>query len=370
MPEKNSAKIFVIHAAPDHKYFQKLQLHLALLVRQNLATVESAATVPLNQDVLTYVADCIRTSDVILFLVTSHFFELCEQQEKAALAERQRRGAIVIPVRVRRVDDELAAFSGLVSLPRDSSWLAEDHQEVAWAEMARQIRDVLREPRPAPSLSPEQPVIPVSSSFPEQSQNLDEVRLLLLTANTLREPPLMVAREFETIEERRNGSADRDQFRLWSAYALRSSDLIKHMLDRKPKLVHFSGHAAPGGIMLEDPARPGTMQVVPPAALGQMFKALNCVRCVVLSACYLADRPEQAQALAEVAGCVIAVSGEFHDSQSLNFAIGFYDALFRHESVGLAFELGAANLAMVNLPGDALKLFTRQGVDPNQYFLT
>ena len=126
-----------------------------------------------------------------------------------------------------------------------------------------------------------------------------------------------------------------------SARLRRSRDFYRAILDTQPQIVHFCGHGAEDGIVLED--NTGQIAFVQADALSGMFKlfARKGVECVLLNACY---SEVQAQAISQHIEYVIGMNRQIGDKAAINFAVAFYDALAAGEEMEFAYELGCSQL--------------------------
>jgi hypothetical protein len=142
--------------------------------------------------------------------------------------------------------------------------------------------------------------------------------------------------------------------------AVTVDELMRHLLELQPTVIHFSGHGNAHALLLEgDDGRP---QPVPPAALTKMIKSTaGMVRLVVLNACY---SNAQAEALRDVVECTIGMKGTITDDAARTFAVGFYRALGYRRSVGNAYAQAEATLAGKGLTASAEpRCLARAGVD-------
>jgi hypothetical protein len=88
------------------------------------------------------------------------------------------------------------------------------------------------------------------------------------TAPVALEPAL--DQECAAIEHELKLTPGRDEFELRSKWAVTVDDLMRHLLDLQPTIVHFSGHGHTTGLVLVgDDGRP---QLVAPAALKAMIR--------------------------------------------------------------------------------------------------
>ena len=176
---------------------------------------------------------------------------------------------------------------------------------------------------------------------------MDKKKVLLLSANPANTDRLRVEAEFREIEECCQKSSLRDRFAIVTKGAVRIDDLQPILLQEVPRVVHFSGHgAAANGLVLEDDA--GNWQLAPTEALADLFRILqNGIDCVVLNACF---SQVQAEAIARYVPYVLGMNQAIGDVAAIEFAKGFYGALFEGKSVKDAFELGKNLIALKNIP--------------------
>lgn len=172
-------------------------------------------------------------------------------------------------------------------------------------------------------------------------------KVLLLSANPANTDRLRVEAEFREISECCQKSSLRDRFNVVTKGAVRLDDLQPTLLQEAPRVVHFSGHgAAANGLVLEHDD--GTWQLAPTEALADLFRILqNGIDCVVLNACF---SEVQAEAIARYVPYVLGMNQAIGDLAAIEFAKGFYGALFEGKSVKDAFELGKNLIALKNIP--------------------
>ncbi|NMF57993.1 AAA-like domain-containing protein [Pseudanabaena yagii] len=176
---------------------------------------------------------------------------------------------------------------------------------------------------------------------------MDKKKVLLLSANPSNTDRLRVEAEFREIEACCQKSSLRDRFAIVAKGAVRIDDLQPILLQEVPRVVHFSGHgAAENGLVLENDA--GDWQLAPTDALAELFRILqNGIDCVVLNACF---SQVQAEAIARYVPYVLGMNQAIGDVAAIEFAKGFYGALFEGKSVKDAFELGKNLIALKNIP--------------------
>lgn len=165
-------------------------------------------------------------------------------------------------------------------------------------------------------------------------------KILIFTANPLSYARLRIDEEVRTIQNALRGS--RKAFDVQLVLAARSEELRHEILYKKPAYVHFCGHGAPGGIVLDD-------HVVSAEALAGLFKLFSAhVRCVVLNACFSS---RQADAIVAHVEHVVGMSAEIEDEAAIAFAAAFYDTLGAGQTVDFAFEAGVNGIQLAGKRG-------------------
>ena len=170
--------------------------------------------------------------------------------------------------------------------------------------------------------------------------------ILILSANPKDTARLRLDEEVREIEEGLRRSTYREQFTIYSRWAVNLRDLRRAMLDHEPQIVHFCGHGEEDGLMVED--EHGKAVLVTPEALAGLFTLFkHHTECVLLNACY---SHTQAEAIRQHIPYVIGMSRDIHDKTAIEFAVGFYDALGAGKSIEDAFEFGRNALQLYHIP--------------------
>jgi hypothetical protein len=171
-------------------------------------------------------------------------------------------------------------------------------------------------------------------------------KILILTANPQDTERLRLDQEVREITAALARSRHRDQFQIVQQCAVRPDDLRRSLLDYEPDIVHFSGHGEQEGISLENNG--GRSQLVSRSALTKLFGAFkNKIQCVVLNACY---SQAQAEAIHQQIETVIGMRQAIGDRAAIEFAVGFYDALFAGRSLKDSFDLGCMSIDLEGIP--------------------
>ncbi len=186
--------------------------------------------------------------------------------------------------------------------------------------------------------------------------------ILFLASHPRNMGKLQLEKEFVKIQTELGDSAP--EFNLKIKFEPRADTLTKTMLEDRPTYVHFAGHGVgetdgfnPAGIVLED--RHGNPNVVPGAALANMFRLLKkrfTIKVVVLNAC---ESVEQAKAISTNGIYAVGMAEEIPDNLAISFAGGFYLGIAESpDDIPFAFEMALNNLLMENIDGQLVpKLF-------------
>jgi hypothetical protein len=196
--------------------------------------------------------------------------------------------------------------------------------------------------------------------------------ILFLAANPSDSTRLALDAECAAIERELRMTLGRDDFDFRSKWAVNIDEMMRHLNEYQPTIVHFSGHgrsrggveAAEGtGICLQD-----ERQYVSERALAQMIaSAAPSTRVVVLNACFSVAL---AESLRNLVDCVVGMNGAISDDAARSFAVGFYRALGNRRSIGNAIAQAIATLAAKRLPDEHIPVCrTRDGVNADRLFL-
>jgi len=191
--------------------------------------------------------------------------------------------------------------------------------------------------------------------------------ILFLAANPRGSNPLKLGEECAEIQRELKMTPNRDDFHFESRWAVGIDELMRHLTELDPTVIHFSGHGGgSSGLMFQD--EQSQPQPVSGRALAMMVDAAaRNARVVVLNACY---STEQANMLRAKVDCIVGMDGAIGDDAARAFAIRFYGALGNRRSIGNAVAHGIAALAAKQLPDEVLpRCLTRDGIDANKVLL-
>ena len=202
---------------------------------------------------------------------------------------------------------------------------------------------------------------------------MSKVTVLFFAADPLSAPPdsrtprLLLDEDVRQIRHKVRAAEHRDALEFNVRWATRTDDLLQALLERRPQVVHFSGHGGSDGLVLvsADGLRPHRVDA---ASLAQLFAVFRGdIRVVVLNACFSLP---QARAIADVVGCAIGTRGEISDDAAITFGACFYRAIAFGCSVQAAYDQARTALALEHFDDrECPALVVRAGVDPRRLVL-
>jgi hypothetical protein len=166
------------------------------------------------------------------------------------------------------------------------------------------------------------------------------MRILFLAANPAETKHLDLEEELRSLERELRGTKFRDLIRMVPQHAVRPDDLVAHVREHSPNVIHFSGHGSPHGIILRNDAE--QFQAVSGESLKRFLEGRS-VDLVVLNACY---SKFQADAISGVVKAVVGTTDAIGDEAARRFTVAFYRSLGNGFSIREAFRDG----------GDAVEL--------------
>jgi hypothetical protein len=177
--------------------------------------------------------------------------------------------------------------------------------------------------------------------------NESKSRILFLSADPSNESRLRLGEEMREISTNLQLSQLRDNFTLETMTSVRPVDLSQAMLDKKPNIVHFSGHGTIHGALCFENNQ-GITQAIEPQALQALFELFSDhVSCVLLNACY---SEKQAEAIAQNIPFVIGMNGAIGDRAAIAFAVGFYQAIGAGMTIEKAYHMGKVQIMLNGIP--------------------
>lgn len=193
------------------------------------------------------------------------------------------------------------------------------------------------------------------------------IRVLFAAANPADTPPLRLGEELREIRSKLRASSGFQDFDLRSIWAVRADDLLQEMNDFRPNILHLSGHGSREGLLALEDAQ-GYAAPVSPATLSALFANFSrWLNLVVLNACSSA---QQAAAILDAIGVVVAMRASVGDEAALTFAASFYRGLGFGRSVRDAFDQGLISLRLQGIgEEDIPTLLHRDDIKPDRLTL-
>jgi hypothetical protein len=202
---------------------------------------------------------------------------------------------------------------------------------------------------------------------------MSKVEILVFAADPLsaqpdgRIPRLLLDEDVRQIRQMVRAAEHRDALDFDVRWAARTDDLLQALNEKRPQVVHFSGHGGNEGLVLvaSDGCGPHRVDA---AALAQLFEVFRGdIRVVVLNACFSLP---QAEAIAQVVGCAIGTRCEISDAAAITFGASFYRAIAFGHSVQMAYDQACTALALEHFEDrECPQLVVGPGVDPARLVL-
>ena len=169
-------------------------------------------------------------------------------------------------------------------------------------------------------------------------------KILILASNPTGD--LRIDREIRDLKKAIKRNKNSEQFDIEIELGVLPEDLQELLHDNQPYIVHFCGHGTgEQGVILENAQ--GQQQFLTNEALSGLFKIFkDDIECVLLNACHT---EVQADLIVEHIPYVIGTSREILDKAAYWFAVGFYKALIREQSIETCYEWGC-NAVQLNMP--------------------
>jgi energy-coupling factor transporter ATP-binding protein EcfA2 len=143
-------EIFISYSDRDQEGMQALEKHLSLLKQQGMVRIWHKRKIEAASETVRETDAHLNSAHLILLLVSADFLasEHHYQVElKRAMERHHAQEACVIPVILRPVDWENAAFGKLQSLPRNRQAIAQwQNQDQAWQQVVQEIRGAIATP--------------------------------------------------------------------------------------------------------------------------------------------------------------------------------------------------------------------------------
>lgn len=176
--------------------------------------------------------------------------------------------------------------------------------------------------------------------------DMEHINILAVFANPRDTESLRLGAEDRAIRECIKLSKGRDYLHLDVRHAATIHDVRRALLEKDYRIVHFSGHGADEGLVLEDGL--GYRRPVPQEALAEFLSDYSPpIECVILNACYTIAQGEM---ISMGVPYTIAMKTAISDEGAIEFTRGFYDAIGAGKSIEFAYKEGCRTIKLMNLP--------------------
>ena len=184
----------------------------------------------------------------------------------------------------------------------------------------------------------------------------NKINILFLGTTPIDTARLRVDKEFHEIENGIQLAELRNMFVLKSKWAVTTKSLQQAFLREQPSIVHFSGHGAVEGIMVEDEL--GRSKLIDNNALGALFELFSeGLQCVVLNSCY---SESQANEILNHVPYVIGMKSSVPDNAAIAFSIGFYSALGAGKDFEFAYNMGVVSIKLEGIAGSDIPILLKR----------
>lgn len=177
-----------------------------------------------------------------------------------------------------------------------------------------------------------------------KAKTMPKKSVCMLLASPLGETPLRLDEEVrDTLQKLKLVQAPSVEIEMRAEWAVRLSEIMDHLLNSKPKILHFSGHGGGGVILVENSV--GEATPLSADALAGLIDAAGGIECVVLNACHSADLSAATRAYVPV---VIGCNSSIGDAAAITFTRSFYRALAHGRDYVSSFKIAVADVRAQN----------------------
>ncbi|MCI1000678.1 CHAT domain-containing protein [Ochrobactrum sp. C6C9] len=182
------------------------------------------------------------------------------------------------------------------------------------------------------------------------------MKVLFLAAAPLDEGRLKIDKEASDLKEQLAQVRDaKIMLNVENAWAIRTDQLQREVLNTKPDILHFSGHGDKGMLIFEDAG--GNAVEVSGEALAGLIELMPMIKCVVLNACF---SDSVSKLVAPHVEAVIGCDKSISDTAAILFTRAFYRALAHGQPFQRSFEMAKNDLNLNGLAkeGEKYKIYT------------
>ena len=177
---------------------------------------------------------------------------------------------------------------------------------------------------------------------------------------------LLLDEEVRDIQEKLRSSDHRDAVKLESRWALRAGDILQHMNELNPTVVHFSGHGTEEDeLVLQD--LNGDYAFVSLSSIVNTFQHFDSVRLIFFNSCHSYNL---AAACTQYIDAAIGMNKEIGDKAARVFATQFYSAIGFGKSIPNAFNQAKSALMLQGIVEESTpELHLRAGIEESDLIL-
>lgn len=180
---------------------------------------------------------------------------------------------------------------------------------------------------------------------------LRQMKVLFLAANPVDQSSLKLDQEARDLKEQLGLVRDpKVIIDVEHAWAVRTDQLQREILNSRPDALHFSGHGDTGRLLFENFA--GETVEVSGEALADLVSLIPAIECVVLNSCF---SDSVAKLVAPHVDAVIGCDATIGDEAAIYFTRAFYRALAHGETIKQAFRLAKNDVELNGSKAEAAK---------------
>jgi CHAT domain len=177
-----------------------------------------------------------------------------------------------------------------------------------------------------------------------KAKSMPKKSVCMLLASPRGESALRLDEEVrDTLQKIKLVDAPAVEIEMRTEWAVKLSEIMDHLLNSKPNIVHFSGHGGGGAIFVEDPV--GEAVPLSGEGLAGLIEAVGNIECVVLNACHSADLSTATRPHVNV---VIGCDESIDDEAAITFTRSFYRALAHGRDYASSFKIATADVKAQN----------------------
>lgn len=194
-----------------------------------------------------------------------------------------------------------------------------------------------------------------------------EITVLFFAANPRDQAQLSLDEEVRSIKEMISKSRHRDVVKFESCWAVRPGDILQHINEYQPTIVHFSGHGSEDDeLVLMD--NHGQTKLVSMTSIVQAMSVANDnLRMVFFNTCYSKN---QASSVVEYIECAIGMNTSITDNAAQIFSAQFYSSIGFGLSVERSFKQAKAALMLEGISEeDTPSLFVKEDHEADEIII-